>query len=330
MSRYVTFPGVAGSYASTEDNNVLDGDTGNLVQSIGQWHAWSAGVTNLALTPSGLGFGPNVLTWTAGNATDPALSTAALGITGVVPVTEGETVAFAAEIRPSNTSDDQIEIVWIDAGGGLISTTPSSFTTITAGVWKQYDFSGVAPATTAFALCIFKQVNVTDGWTYELRNPICRLAASALPFVPSVRIVGDVQSVYDMHPDEWVPTADVVWLYFGQANICRQRTVGRIGIQWPGSSLWSPAHGITSGRHTIVVKGMPASGFSYSIDGGSETSGGAAYTPDFTALGNLRQLTVADRSPTLFPYAGDVFSVTLHDGIDGPIVASFEPSDIVL
>ena len=56
MARFVRFPGLAGSFAATLDDNLVDADTAHMFQSIGDWQFSTVPAVQQALAAAFSGF----------------------------------------------------------------------------------------------------------------------------------------------------------------------------------------------------------------------------------------------------------------------------------
>ena len=332
---FVTFPGTAGNYISTDDVNELDADTAHLSQSGGSWLDANQGVGVWSSANAGyVGDSSILVTSTgAGHGSQTFVHPQTLPVAA-----EGEiwTATFIAD-NVSVTGDVIISLTFFDAGGATAGNYDSTISWPAAGT--EVSVSGVALAgATKVGLAIHAIVSGVEA--YVLRGA-CLRKGSDSTFVRSVRIVGDLDLRARVAADDWTPAAynrlisrwsappDFAWSF-----AIRTSSDGklRLDISSDGTAITSltstAATGVTDGATAVVkVTRAAASGDTiFYVDDVKlgDTVASAAFGP---YVGG-EDLTVGVLSNgTTQPFDGDIYWAEVRDGIDGPVVARMDAGD---
>ena len=186
---YLYLPGSASNYVSTADVNLLDADTAHIQQSIGDWQN-AAGTTLSLVANSASPFGDNALNvlvnttgsnrqiYTSGGRYDisPGDVTAVVSITNVSVVDD-----LGATLRLNCRT----------SGDSLVNLIDQAITLPAAGQTAWFSVSGTANATTAQG---YFGIILDNGTLNEVLrvNAVCVRQDDVAVFVPSLRIVGDL------------------------------------------------------------------------------------------------------------------------------------------
>ncbi|GAG05242.1 unnamed protein product, partial [marine sediment metagenome] len=183
------------------DVNILDADSAHFAQSKGEWAIIVGGT--FATTPAGDSkFGPNVLTWTATTASQRPYIALPAGLDSIPiqPNTEYTLSIWVLPYMIAGTPEDSfLRIAWTNSSG--IGTNPAfsdgDVTAHTEGEWVLMTVTGTSPSDAAFARPTHKSdVNGASGDEWRFSAAVLR-AGSDATFIPSLRIVGDLDESLD-------------------------------------------------------------------------------------------------------------------------------------
>jgi len=203
MARFVTFPGVAGAYVSTEDINLLDADTAHLEQGTGLWAGFFAitGVGVLVSTSdSGVSptFGSQLMEMTCDGSNEPWAR--------IQPAPDvfapGDTVSQMYSVVASVVNrESRLVANWRTVADGSISDSTTPWIPVSDAVFTDIALTAVAPA-----LAVRSQTRVeyrvagggapANGEKFGIDSCIQRIGSDA-SFVPSLDIVGVLDEVLD-------------------------------------------------------------------------------------------------------------------------------------
>lgn len=328
MARFVEFPGTAGSFADKPNVNQLDADTANMVQSVGTWvqgSGASAIVLDTDLDPVPQ-FGPNTTKITANNAT----------------------ALLSNGTAPTGLAGDQTLSLWVytlasdrEAFLRYAGTSGSSGAgALTPGVWKQISVTVNGPATGALefqyrvASTDLPAPNAEDVWISGASLD----AASSPPsvFLPSFRIVGDLEMSSDIRAVDYSPAAEPMLISnrsgvtgYHLALTAAGGLFVRHGDGVTDRGQVSIAHGLVDGtRHTIKATWTNATGdWDYIIDGVSFDGDAGGTTADGVSPGsNIAAGAFFNGAANNFE--GAMYFAEARDGIGGPVVVRFDAEDI--
>ena len=335
---YVSFPGLAGNYISTPDVNLLDADEAHFQQSLGSWISNSNAVLTLDDSPSVAPvFGTSCLAVSA-FATGPNCQ---IRVNGSVPSSAVEYV-YSVHVYPISTLlDVELRSQTPDnVFGGEIPTTP--------GQWNRFEitFTSGDLSTNALHVRFFKN-DSSDFLEGEAVAYVSAVQLSATPvlqpsvFTPSLRIVGDLDAEMDMALVDWTPSEDYVLGFGWQSGTTGwQLSVGSGGLYTrvgDGSStregyVGSAPAWIDGSRYTVRFTFTASTGLKELFSDGVKT-GQATVTPGAVAYSSDPVDRLIGAYWTAVPavsarLSGDVYRVTVRDGIDGPIAAQFDAADV--
>ena len=333
MARFVTFPGTAGSYASTDPNNVIDADTSHLQQSLGTWSRFggtTAEIQAQVLTPI---FGDF-----HGQVTFPTdVSGLATPVSTIYPVTAGLTYigSFFAAASVAGI-EARLRCFWIDSGGGqtLGNIISPANVPLSTSAFTQVTASGVAPVgAVAVRMELRKEPSVGVGDFYWDAAQFREGTDST--FVPSIGIVGDLDMSVRVALVDFTPAV---------ANTLFSNLSGVTGfrllvLNTNVRALYGDGTTIreaVSGAYTFVDGTPTTIRVTYATDGSvvwyqdaaeidTDTVTVAAASPSFNTLSIGAAVGGAAEN-----IEGDVYGAEIRDGIDGPIVAVFDPEDIAI
>lgn len=344
---YATFPGVASQYQYTPDLNLLDADTAHLAQGLGLW-ADSTGNTTVSrsgVDPSAFGVG-SVKAITA-------VASAENGIqvrfdSTPPPPTIGPTDIVAGSFSVSTpTPSLQIRARW------RYGTYPNLLNNGAWGPWVEL----VQGAVASYAMPIETNLNpaydfaIPDiryqaaggggtqvGDQVNISAILCHVGSPTTLFVPSLRIVGDLDMRVTVR-DDWPATVATNGLMLGRyqnastgafsfvrggtATVLSSWTVDGVGNE----VRFHPIATDTEKTITIRATRIASSGAlafyeeGANTDNQSTTAGPLSLGAGVNLSLGARDLNGAD------PFDGELYSAEVRDGIDGPIVAKWLPSD---
>jgi len=337
MARFVTFPGTSGAYVSTDDVNLLDADTAHLVQSEGEWDAGGA-VTIDAAAFGGFALQRTISTGTFWQARGGPMASTLPVLPNTAYSVRGRLKADAA-----NVTDLAFYIQWLDSGGTQISLSNSSLIPVSGFAFKDYDAylsvpganDIVSPAGAAFATIITRWIATAS--TDVSIGSVCFRLGTDPTFKPSLRIVGDLSIEVDAAATLWTPSAaqDLLSRWApapDQAYRVRVPTAGGqtdflFSLDGTTQLSLSSSGGLVDGQEYLLrFERVAATGaVEIFVDGVSDATATLAAGP---LNGGASDLFVGSRDATLNPFAGDIWTATVRDGIGGPIVAEFDATDI--
>ena len=345
MARFVTFPGTAGSIATTEDTNLMfDADTAHLQQSIGQWrNLGGSGAISVAATIPPI-FGTNHGQIGTGSSFPFARAGFDAGSFGAA-VTVGTAYVASIYVGGNEAGETSLECRYVDDGFATVGpatsfqdvhpvdsmsqfvvqmpVAPAGATRLAMQlIWFAPD--GSSAPNRAGAEFYFDAANISEG--------------TASTFIPSQYIVGDLDIRFDAAMPSWSPagTEHIQTLRQGGTSDEILRFTGGTNMNffwWDGAlqnlSLDFPTVG-DGVQATLKMTVVAATGlfrtFVDDVEYGSYVAQGA--------LGRIYQgtpMTVGGRAGVNGEeLAGDVYSFERRDGIDGPIVSVFDADDIII
>ena len=341
MARFVTFPGISGSYASTDDVNILDADTSHLFQSIGDWSAFTGtppieAVADPQATFSGMAL--KLATITLGSPATRIRTNS--GLSGF-PVQEN-TAYTISYLFWSNAASSGLgagsQIHWYDAGGGFI--TNSNKTVGNFAEASQLGFhTATSPPLAAFALIqVAQDGNVVDTLGELFWANFMFTEGTSTTFAPSLKIVGDLEAEIEVtftvggvaqalvtrrggggfRAFNWfVNASDLLRFGISVDGTAESFQNSSLSISSNDQHVYKVTYQAADGRVDFFQDGAPFGNF------GSVTSGGAFPAAKSFEVGAYDEGTTS-------PLPGDVYAGSLRDGIDGPIVAVFDPDDITI
>lgn len=337
--QYVWFPGAASNYVSAPRVNLVSSaDTAHLHQGIGSWvgqtqgqPAWSTdtaghfGDGSVLVTSAAAGQNRITAdTWAVSASTQYTLSLyvenvsmtdtqISFGVDYYNGVTKG-TFAFTEEDWPTGAG-------WVS----ITFTVPASHDGVKPFVWSDASAGGEA---------------------WRLGGVVLR-AGTSTDFVPVWDVAGDFEIEAEIALDASPPAATVtVCGRYGASAATRHHalqitTGGNLKLSWydsggTGRSATSTAALSASAGDVVTVK------VTVDVDNGSSDCDTTFYE-DGVQLGSVVQLGATSSFQTgttnVFevgsiasgatdPFAGDIYSVTVRDGIGGPTVGLWASSDI--
>lgn len=343
---YVRLPGLAGNFLSTPDTNLADADQAHLQQSLATWGPNDSGSGNQALstdlTPVFGDFHGEISV--IGTPASTALSSGAGRIQSVKPSTVYRGSLYVApEVADREM---RLVVIWRDSGGGYLSQETGAWTPVVAGQFTQIE-AGVAPSNPATALA---QITATIRPTGGVGN-----------LTAGEKYYWDAGCLREGTDPTFVPSLNIVGVLDARAEIAADRQEAVVVSKWESSTTksWIPLHIDTGGGLTFfwaedgaTTLSMPAGvalvpdgddsphEYRVTFDPSTGTAvfyldGVVAATPSpygATSLFNgPSELSVgADYGGAAAQLDGAVYRVDVRDGIDGPIVAEFLTTDIVL
>ena len=336
-------PGLSGHFADTPDINLLDADTAHAQQSLGL-HTQTSQVVNTQIAT------PSVV---------PPFGTTAVRfetlITGTVfvriPVSAGPLDPNAPVVAPNSLYTMEVwafteasgvsghgEFNWLTSSGGFAGTVAGSNTPValTAGTWTRFRHTGTSPSNAASMSTGFRVTTSSVGDQIFFCT-VMVAAGDVAAFVPSLRIVGDVDMRAEIAWTDSSPSVD--------EHLIDIRS-GNNGIHLLNDSSASQLfarHGdgtVTRGNTGILLTPM-VSGTFHKIRTEFDISAGEAlwYLDDVLQDTNTGLSTNAGL-PSGLPLVvgavqggaannvdGKLRDAEVRDGKAGPIVARFDADD---
>ena len=326
---FVTFPGTAGNYVSTDDVNLLDADTAHTYQSNGQWKYTT-------VTPQPLAF-------SGYSAKFSTMSTARfLTESG----TAGTPVSASTEYTSAFSFLAAVDCKWrsrfeyYDAAGASISSDIGNYSgTITADTPSRSSQTVTTPALTAFVR-LSLDLQLPAGGNLEAAAEVwdCMLAEGTdASFVPSLRIVGDLDLRAKLAADDWTPSATMqifdaytsnkgfAWIVLtdgrlytlnGDGSGPRESYAANPGLTNGTAHELRYTMDVSSGTVLFYIDGAQTS------DTNSETAAASEPSGD--------DLTVGASGTGTNPFDGNIYWCEVRDGIgdSAPVVARFDAADV--
>lgn len=322
---YVTFPGVDTDFISTDDVNLFPSDTAHFHQSVGGWSAgadasaFAHDVTGTPAPPYGDGTGK--ATTDGGGPIIATLSSPSLSA-----------VEYTVSVDVWSDTADREGFVRFNGTNGTV-------TALTAG-WTRLSCTKTVTAGTKTIEVHYRDVDDSspgNGEEVWLARACIRTGSSAL-FIPSLRIVGDLDIETKLALADWTPAAYnslVSTTDSGGANgfmIRVEPTTGKFGlIHGSGSyreGLSAGSHALTDGAAYTIRATMDVStgGVAFFIDG---IAAGTPTVATGAGSGSGLTLVVGGTSEFNWPVDGDIYYCEIRDGIDGPVVRRFDADDLI-
>lgn len=306
---------------------MLDSDTANLWQGVGEWEGTFGAPTSVAVDQSeGDDFGSlKVVASAAGHAIG-------YDATNRLPVAAATPLSFAYMVQVPVTGDYLFRAREWNAVD-VVQNNHDDTIGLTAGVWYQYTKSYTTRADAVTVDFQIRDINSLISATEitRIKNVVVRQDASTT-FLPSVRVIGDIEIETDIST-KWATGANqtIAGSAGGDGGGAGQYITGGAlrAIFLTGAGAGYPAmdvHGLADDvRATFKWTRVVSSGLStaYIDDVSTGTSTDLAgepvlYAGDDFVIGEASGLANID---------GEVYSVALRDGIGGPVVAMMNPQD---
>ncbi len=344
---FVSFPGVAGNYISTPDENVLpDADTAHGQQGTGVW-VTASGLQSMSVeaAPQKPPYGATVLMATGVTPGGTSIQVRS-GVNGAdaPAVVAGETYSWSMYVFTGNADREvNMRLRWSDG----TSVQPAQ-EAVPVGVWTRFHATGVAPAGVTSVECHIRfhaaAGNVGDGEIFYMSTGVLRTGSDPT-FLPSLRIVGGLEVSHDLSA-RWVSSSQDSEFLIGRddsagtraygialrpsSKVYRMRIVDDLGANfnldaniashWPSAdgeritlrATWLPSTGVCE----VFVNGDLAGTASSGVKGGILPGDSVLTVGYASGFGTAAMLD------------GDVYSMELLDGVGGPVVARYDAEDV--
>ena len=337
MTATVVFPGLAGNFIDTPDVNLVDADTAHLEQSLANWEGFAGGTAAALSTDLPRIFGSFHGEWlaAAGGSAGLRANTATAGL-GTIPILPSTVYTFGIDIASSTgIGECDVRISWLDSGFVPLTNpfvqVPFTTAFVRAGLTET------SPSNAAFAIpqLIGRNMGVGDLGYWDAA--IIRTGTDAT-FVPSLRIVGDLEIEAEGASDDWSPAAiqQLVsrWGAF-DGYFLRLDTTGQLRLfVFDGASqnIGSNANVALADGVSGVIKNtleIGAAEVKFFVDnvqlGTTAAYAGGPLEPQ-TGAEPLRY--GARDGGTTEMWAGTMTSGRVRDGIGGPIISEFNASEV--
>ena len=306
---------------------MLDSDTANLWQGVGEWEGTFGAPTSVAVDQSeGDDFGSlKVVASAAGHAIG-------YDATNRLPVAATTPLSFAYMVQVPVTGDYLFRAREWNAVD-VVQNNHDDTIGLTAGVWYQYTKSYTTRADAVTVDFQIRDINSLISATEitRIKNVVVRQDADTT-FVPSLRIVGDLDLRARVAMDVWTPAATEYLFDKSTGNdgfLFLVLTSGALYAQYgDGSAIRAnstPALGLTGDAHDLRVTMDVGSGaVEWYVDGDNDYSdtmdvGAGTYDSGGMSVGATQVGGSA--------LAGDCYYAEIRDGIDGPVVARMDAGD---
>lgn len=343
--RHLFLPGKAGNYGSIPDVNIINAGVDRAERSGGEAIVGSAGTRSFNQTPPSLpSVSPAVtkaVQHTRGNAT---------GYEGFyfhqaprVNVTAGTTYTFSAyALRATNVSASvRIEVQWYDGAGAAIATHGAWFAAAASTTdWVRGAVTAAAPAgAVSCRLVLFTGGGASGDVTWYTAFQM-EAAGAASAFVPSTRIVGDLDVRVDSAWPDWTPSpaktltskyndpSQRSWSFYvgtdGRLNLVLT-TDGSTGVVAASTVAPTVSNGTRVAlRATWRQSDGRVQFFQAPSSGGAWTQVGTDVTLTLASIyAGPAPIRIGAYHATS-DVEGRFYAVETRDGIDGPVVASYD------
>ena len=327
MPAKVTFPGSAGSYVDTADTNLLDADTAHNHQASGLWSN-NTNSTNRDRVTDQVLFGDGSFGWEASGATNSGVAETNTG-TAAHPISSSTEYSVALGAWTDGPADDvRVFVTQYDGAGASLGNTVGTSKAAVLDGWAYPFVTWTSDGSAAFVSMTVQFLgSVVSGDLFRIDELILR-AGSATTFVPSLRIVGDVDLRAKGSSDIWTGVRFLIdnfgsavgyAMYFNADNLSLAIDT-RSGATSTGITTDSAAHvwRVTFDESTGTI--------TYYEDGSqidTDSAATGAITP--SAIGSA----VGANDSGGQNWDGDLYYAEVRDGVDGPVVARFDAEDIV-
>jgi len=342
---FVIFPGTAGNYISTDDVNLADADTAHLEQSIGEWVPnGGSGAISLSNAIAPL-FG-NSHGFIGAGTGYPFARTGEFAAGNGFAVTPGLSYSASLGLSASVAGQARIQVFYKDAAWVDTAASIEDKKAYTVDELTEYTVDmGIAPPLTTH---IWLQTTwyAPDGTTLPSRidtefyfDALCVREGSDPTFVPSLRIVGDLD--YSFKVSDKSGTGSRIPLARNGGNVgdvlSYQTQFSDDSYQpfWKddsGTTINETLNGVIAGdgdphsyRTTLEVATGRVAGYRDGVERASTVHGATSVAPNPSAL----EIGGAVNGSAAM-WTGDIYTATVNDGIDVPVVAIFDAADIVL
>lgn len=339
MPAYVTLPGTSGNYFSTPDVNELPADDAHFQQSKAHWRNQQATDGGTLTADATSVFGDNILRFICDGTNVAFVNSGAANVANIAIAPNTE-YTFSLWMRSSDTLEARLAIQSWTAVPGFLSQDQGSWTDITDGDWTQISVTGTSDASAALAILVIEvrqqdSSNPANGDIFDISAACLRTGADGT-FVPSLRIVNDLEIEWKVALDDYTPTATNTILDCLSTNDgyrIRHTTGDLIEIAYGNGSSTraqtSSATGLTDGEEHVfkVTVDQSTGAVVYYIDG-------VQHDTDTMTTGqgasDINDLVVGANAAASANWTdGDIYYVIVRDGIDGLVVARFDADDWV-
>ena len=347
LDPYFDLPGTSGIYLKTEDVNLLDADTAHVFQSRGFWDNFTGSGSAIQVADSAAPYGYALRT-EANGTSNRAFAAVSGDATESVAATAATTYTLALYCRVTGTGGSvtvAYRASWLDAGFSGISSNDVTL----AGVADDDGYALLvgqvtSPANTAW----LRSQTYMDTLGGNLPNGARLFTHSHMvaegtltTFVPSLRIVGDLDIEADIAADDWTTGTDQ-WIisHIDTSLVHPQggwgfliRGDGRVATYYnTTNSMQFPQladPGLTDGaRYTLRMKWDTSGSYTVAIDGVDQTPIAVNAEGGLGTIQDPADAYLGSLGGSVREFGGKVYGVTVRDGIDGPIVASLDPADV--
>jgi len=352
MASFVKFPGTAGSYASTDDVNIGDADTMHGEQGVGKW---LGAVTSEIVSFADFGTHAIEFPLTTGSG-ELSVSITATGTSGiaVLPDTTYSVLVSQRYAPLGGGTAPKYELKirqYDDAGGLILNQTFSPSTQYPSDTWIELTGTLTTAPNAAFLTlnAVLDNTRVDGDLNYTGR--CCVRQGTDASFVPSLRIVGDLDMRARLALPDWTPAATPAVL---SKNVNGDRSymlfvdpAGTLKYQFSqaGSTMATKESTVPTGFADDFVSYIrvthdvddDAGGYDVEFFTSSDGAvwvqlGATVNTGGATSIwpGGAAVEAGSRQSGGELPFLGDFYTGEVRDGIDGPIVAIFDADDIIL
>ena len=329
---YVDYPGSAGRYASCASVNQLTSDDAHIQQSKGTWQSGGNAINVAKVASTDSLFGDYTLEYEAAATTNTVIRHA------LYPVTAGETYAVSIAVKNSHGRPMDVVVNFQSAGFGNTGYPEVDYAVAGDGSWNIAAGTVLAPATSVWMTIRIDIPTAEAGEKFYLKQAHFSHDSDAT-FVPSLRIVGDLDLRARLAADDWTPASRQTFLcnddvstegyrfrlevdgdisiFHGDGGSLRTiRSTAGVGATDGDAVEIRAAIDVTSANLVTFYKDEVVLGDTVAIAAGAGVPSGDT-------------LIVGADSGLGSRLAGDVYWVEVRDGIDGPVVARMDARDVL-
>ncbi len=337
--QFMFLPGTAGNFASAPSVNLMNSDTGNGFQGVGNWIQNTGSAPTVVADTAKEAFGGKAIEQVP-TSSAIFLKTAALAAVNP-PLSAATEYTYCIWVKAdliTPLTRLTLQLDWRDAGDLSLGTDTGTSVALVAGEYVKIFITATSPANTTYARTFITKAGGGDfdgTQTLHLGQASLHAGAGTTP-IPSQRIIGDLDLRVRMSATDVTPSSTGLWIdnldvgvagyqfYLHSTGVVNFDGHGATGAITESTSDFTLVAGVaTEVRITLDVS---AGDVVWYQDGSS------VGTDSFTAqalLGSDNTLTVgALVGGAANNHEGDFYWAEVRDGIDGPIVARFDAREL--
>ena len=335
---FITLNGEQGEFLSRSDVNIMDADTAHCQQALGDWT--NSNNSGLSRQPSVDDlFGDGACRATAAAA---AIMAFTAGVNSEFRVAVGDTFTFRIAVKSEDSRNVQVWARWFDLAGDVIGAG-SRASAVVGTEYTDISVVAVAPALAHTARLRVDSLDVLDAGETLFVKESGILRGDDPTFVPSVRIVSDLQVEIDARRD-WNDAASTPLVVVAR-SATNSVAVFNFTLRDTGAMLFQRQRegaNAVFGPSSVAVT-LPPDGTRLRIKATHDVTGELwtilfddveENTATNTGIPGLNEALLPSNVSVgaLFTgatqrFGGDIFSAEIRDGIDGPVVYRMDAAD---